>query len=129
MSSVNRDEYLAALGRDSGRITEVGATAWGIDEFVDLLLPMPMFFRYAEFAGTGETILLDASHDDRTWAITIDPGAAVRSSSESNGEVDVSVRGGLSDLYLYLLGRRTAGPVDVRGDDELLSRFRAAVVF
>jgi hypothetical protein len=101
----------------------------GIDEFVDLLLPMPMFFRYAEFAGTGETILLDASHDDRTWAITIDPGAAVRSSSESNGEVDVSVRGGLSDLYLYLLGRRTAGPVDVRGDDELLSRFRAAVVF
>jgi len=53
----------------------------------------------------------------------------VRSSSESNGEVDVSVRGGLSDLYLYLLGRRTAGQVDVRGDDEVLSRFRAAVVF
>jgi hypothetical protein len=56
MSSVNRDEYLAALGRDSGRITEVGATAWSVRvpscpewTVFDLMRHVGTFHRYVSY--------------------------------------------------------------------------------
>lgn len=42
---------------------------------------------------------------------------------------DVSLRGRPSDLYLFFLGDRPAGPLDIRGDQEMLVRWRGTVGF
>jgi hypothetical protein len=98
-----------------------------IDEFLGLLVPM--FYKYDHFAGTGQTIFLDSGELDTGWLLTVNADTTEWQRTRTGTAADVTVRGSLSDLYLFCWGRPPAEPLDVRGDEDMLVRWQAAAAF
>ena len=100
----------------------------GISEFLDVL--MPLFFKYDQFAGAGQTIRLEPTDGDRaSWVINVGADSIAWSRQIDDSASGATARGSASDLYLWFLGRITTDPVDVTGDAAMLERWRAAVAF
>ncbi len=100
--------------------------AAGIEDFLEVLVPL--FFKYPGFKGTGQTIHVQATDSDDEWSITV--GEDTMSWHRGcEGTANVKVRGDLSDLYLFFWGRQTANPLNVIGDNELLTRWQTALAF
>ncbi|MET0147083.1 MAG: maleylpyruvate isomerase family mycothiol-dependent enzyme [Ilumatobacteraceae bacterium] len=98
-------------------------SAEGIDEFLDLL--MPLFFRYADFAGRGEVIRLQPTDDvGGAWMITMDADTTNWSRQVEDAPADAAVRASLNNLYLFFLGRHTDESMQVTGDTAMLSEGR-----
>lgn len=97
----------------------------GIDEVLGLWVPMA--FKYAEFAGVGRAIRLHAIDGDDGWLITVNAETTEWRRGHEEG-VDVTARGALSDLYLFIWNRRSADQLDVLGDMDLLTRWQAAAI-
>ena len=103
-------------------------SAEGIDEFLDLL--MPLFFRYADFAGRGEVIRLEPTDDvGGAWMITMDVDTTNWWRQVEDAPADAAVRVSRNNLYLFFLGRHTDEPIQVTGDTAMLARWQKAVGF
>ena len=69
--------------------------------------------------GGGETVHLHATDGDGEWLLQFGPeGIAV---SREHAKGDVAVRGPVSDLLLYLVGRRGLEGFDIFGDESVLT--------
>jgi len=91
---------------------------------------MPLFFKYDQFAGAGQTIRLEPTDGDRAaWVINVGADSSDWSRQIGNSASGATARGTASDLYLWFLGGSPANPVDVTGDAAMLERWRAAVAF
>jgi uncharacterized protein (TIGR03083 family) len=113
---------------DTPRPFDAPLAVAAIDEFLEVL--QPLFFKYDDFRGTGETISLAPTDDDGgAWAISITADTTTWCRRAEQTEADGTVRGGVSDLYLFFLGRQAAGRLDVMGDTEMLTRWQAAIGF
>ena len=99
-----------------------------IDEFLDVIVPP--FFKFADFAGTGQVVRLESTEADNVWLIMVtgDTTEWARHSAVTTA-ADVSACGTLSDLYLSLWGRPTVERLGVEGDASLLARWFAACAF
>ena len=98
----------------------------GIDELLELWVPMR--FDYVPFQGTSHTIQLQATDSDDGWVIVVEDDTTRWSRGHDAGS-DVTARGSLDDLYLFVWARLATDRLDVRGDGELLVRWqRAAAV-
>jgi hypothetical protein len=88
-----------------------------------------MFYKYDDFTGTGQTIFLDSGELDTGWLLTVNADTTEWQRTRTGTAADVTVRGSLSDLYLFCWGRPPAEPLDVRGDEDMLVRWQAAAAF
>ena len=105
-----------------------GLAADAIDEFLDVI--SPPFFKYADFAGTGQTLRLESTDCGDVWLITVmaDRTEWARKPAETTA-ADVTACGSSSDLYLSLWGRSTTEPLVVQGDGAILDHWLAAGAF
>lgn len=95
----------------------------GIDEFIALL---PFRWWTDPPRGDGERIVFVCDDVAAEWVIRLEPSGMSRA---GRGEGDVVVRGGASELFLSLLGRRPASAVEISGDRALPQRWQAAAAF
>ena len=124
-TAIHRWDAEGAVG--TPRAVPPALAADAIEEFLEVLVPL--FFKYAKFAGTGETVRFESTDSDDGWLITTtaDTTAWRRCGSETRG--DVTARGSVSDLYLFCWGRAPADAFEVLGDQALLDRWQAAAAF
>jgi uncharacterized protein (TIGR03083 family) len=94
----------------------------GIDEVVEVWVPL--CFDYAAFGGTGQRIHLHGTDVDGEWLITVDADATRL--GHVHEDADVTVRGGVGDLYLLSWNRIGPSRFEVAGDETLLTRWQAA---
>ena len=94
----------------------------GVDEFIEVVLPA----LGARAGGDGGTIHLhatDGADGAGEWLLTLTPDGVEATNGHAKG--DVAVRGTASDLDLLLWGRRSLDDLEVFGDAELFSSWRA----
>jgi uncharacterized protein (TIGR03083 family) len=101
---------------------EPALAADGIDELLEVWVPL--CFDYSRFGGNGQTIHLHGTDGDGEWFITVDGDTTV--TRHAHDDADVTVRGGLGDLYLLSWNRLDPSRLDVTGDHELLARWQAS---
>lgn len=92
----------------------------GIDERLENLVPSMNFQPEgaAALVGRGETVHLHATDADGEWLLRFGPDGFTSTAEHAKG--DVAVRGAVSDLLLYLVGRRGLDGFDVFGDAGVL---------
>ena len=95
----------------------------GVDEWLALL----PFGGPRGLAGNGETVHLHCTDTEGEWVVTL--GADGPTTKRAHEKSDVAVRGGASDLNLFVLGRVELAAFEVFGDADLLARFEAATGF
>jgi uncharacterized protein (TIGR03083 family) len=127
-TGVHRADAELALGRDPAYEPEVAAD--GIDEFLEIL---PATRRWGgpvrHLRGTGERILLRPGDLPGHWVVRLTPDGfdATRAGSVRVPKADATIAGTVTDLYLWLWGRRghqEPGRFTVTGDGGLLDRWR-----
>lgn len=93
----------------------------GVDEIVDVMLPMRP--RWAETArrGAGERYHFHRTDGPGEWLVTFAPDGPVVTREHARG--DVALRGSASDLLLWLWHRIRADRLEVFGDTALVDRF------
>ena len=91
----------------------------GIDE----LLTMIQAFANPALVGSGETLHFHCTDVEGEWLVRM--GADGVQVEREHAKGDVAARGGASDLLLWLEGRATLEPIDVFGDEALLTRWRS----
>ena len=128
--AIHRWDSEQATGRRSS--FDPALAADGVDELTEYWVQQPRHlrwpgysFRWAEFGGSGETIHLHADDSDDGWLMTVteDNTQARRGHDE---QAEVVARSTLGDLYLFMWRRRTVDQLEVHGNKELLTRWRAA---
>jgi uncharacterized protein (TIGR03083 family) len=116
--AIHRLDAELALGRP-GPIHPAVAAA-GVDEFFDVVCTD---WHPDALAGRDASVHLHAAEGGE-WTATWAGGVVTWDRSHAKG--DVAVRGEVADLLALLWGRPTAGPVEVLGNDALLSDLLAA---
>jgi uncharacterized protein (TIGR03083 family) len=128
-TAVHRGDLEIALGRvpEYDRALAVD----GVDEFLTVLPAAASFEpRIRALTGDGETLHLHATDTDTgvlslaaEWLITLEPTGFRWSHTHAKGAA--AVRGPVSELYLFLWGRRTpqAKEIEVLGDHTLLDHW------
>lgn len=121
---VHRCDLDIALGRDPA----VGAdnAADGVDELLDNLESAAAFTPKIEnLRGGGETLVFDAADIGARWRFELLPdrfGWRREDGAGNAADADAVVRGGVSDVFLFLWGRRKLGDpaLEFSGDEQLL---------
>lgn len=120
-TAIHRWDVEDALGPPNGFDRALAID--GIDELLEIWVPMT--FKYGDFGTTSRTIELRVSDGDDAWAITVGAESTVWHRGDGEG-AEVTARGRSSDLYLFAWNRRSADPLEVVGDRDLLARWQAA---
>jgi hypothetical protein len=94
----------------------------GVDELLDLWVPDR--FDHAAFAGKGETIELVPADGGDPWSIVVGAESTTWRRGPRSGEPDVSARGPVAELYLFVWSRWPADRLAVTGDRDLLARWQ-----
>ncbi|MFD0686857.1 maleylpyruvate isomerase family mycothiol-dependent enzyme [Actinomadura fibrosa] len=125
-SAVHRCDLDIALGREPAVAPATAAD--GVDELLGNLECAAAFAPKIEnLRGDGETLAFDAGDIGARWIFRLLPDRFEWSrhalpAAGGAESADAAVRGGVSDVYLFLWGRRKLGDpaLDVTGDDDLL---------
>lgn len=113
----------AQSARGASRPIGAALSADGIDEMITTLVEA----RARSGQAGGETMLLQATDADRQWLVTLlADGIHV---GPPNGAAALTLRGTAGDLELLLYGRPTPGPVERRGDEEVLDGWYREFIF
>ena len=121
-TAVHRWDAENALGSATGGF-DPGVASDGIEELLELWVPIT--FDYEPFRGTSQTIQLDATDSDDGWVIVVEDDTTRWSRGQEPGS-NVTARGSLDDLYLFVWARRAIDRLDVHGDQGLLARWQQA---
>ncbi|TDD67473.1 maleylpyruvate isomerase family mycothiol-dependent enzyme [Actinomadura rubrisoli] len=123
-TAVHRCDLDIALGRDPEVPAETAAD--GVDELLGNLESAAVFAPKVEnLRGDGETLAFDARDIGARWLFRLLPDHFewTRHDAPAGGQdADAVVSGGVSDLFLFLWGRRKLGDphLEFSGDDDLL---------
>ena len=120
-TAMHRWDAEHAVGTAAG--FDKALAADGIDELLGVMVPM--FFKHADFAGSGQTIHLHETGGDTGWSIKA-KADNIEWRHEHNESADVTAIGSLNDLYLFMWNRLPADELDVLGDEQLLTRWLTA---
>jgi uncharacterized protein (TIGR03083 family) len=90
--------------------------ASGLEEFLELL---PQYWSHD---GSGESLHIHATDADAEWLLRCEPSGL--RCERGHAKADVALRGGASDLHLFLWGRVPRDRLDVIGDLESFPLFR-----
>lgn len=93
----------------------------GIEEMCQVFLPAATG---QPIGGSGESLHLHATDTDGEWTITMHADRVDVARGHAQG--DAAIRGAARDLLLQVWGRDPIGDVEVFGDVDVVSRFRAA---
>ena len=93
----------------------------GIDEVLDVMVPMRRHWAQSTRTGAGESYHFHRTDGPGEWLVRFEPDRVVITREHARG--DVAVRGAASDLLLFLWHRIPADRLDVFGDAALLERF------
>jgi uncharacterized protein (TIGR03083 family) len=88
----------------------------GIDEMLMMFRDDPAYAENTD-RRRGQTILLREDHGPGRWLVTF--GDAGVTTAPAEGPADATVAGSASDLWLFIMGRRTAEEMHVEGDKDL----------
>lgn len=121
-TAVHRWDAQSALGAPDPIAADLATD--GIDELLDVLAPMVPRERFDLDDRTAHLHALDGTGE---WFVTFDAEAPARV-ERVHARGDVAVRGTASQLLLALWGREPDG-VEVLGDADVFTRWRAAVAF
>jgi uncharacterized protein (TIGR03083 family) len=124
-TAIHRWDAEGAVGTPAPLSPELGAA--GIDDFLEVLVPL--FFKYPAFGGSGQIIRLESIDSNDEWSIAVGEDTTDWRRGAAKASADVTVRGELSDLYLFFWGRATSNPLDVIGDTDLIARWQTALAF
>lgn len=117
-TAVHRWDAQAAMAKP--RPIEAALASDGVDEWLTVFALSRSRARSRQ-TGAGETFHFHCTDIDGEWIVRFDgPGVQVRA---EHGKADVALRGGASDLLLFLWGRRGAEALEILGDESLLSRW------
>ncbi len=97
----------------------------GIDEFFLNLSAHPGLSQTV--SGNGQTIHLHCTDTAGEWLIALTPAGVVVTAEHAKG--DVAVRGPVSDVLLYVIGRLSPERLDVYGDAALALHWQAIAKF
>lgn len=118
-TAVHRWDAQLAHGAPDPIESELAAD--GIDESLDVMLPMRLTWAEAPRRGTGETYHFHRTDGPGEWLVRFAPDGPVITREHAKG--DVAVRGAASDLLLFLWQRIPAERLEVFGDAALLARY------
>jgi hypothetical protein len=119
-TAIHRWDVQGAVGQPDA--FEPALAADGIDEVIELWVPLR--FDYGSFRGTGQRIHFHGTDFDGEWLITVD--AERTRLGHVHEDADVTVSGGVGDLYLLSWNHADPSRFEVVGDERLLTRWRAA---
>lgn len=128
-NTVHRCDADVAAGREPA--VDAGIAADGIEELLALLPVAPMIApKTANLRGKGEVLALAAPDAGARWLVRLQPDgftwtredAAADPGGPDVSDAQAAVRGNVSDLFLFLWGRRKLGDprLEFSGDDALL---------
>ncbi len=119
------DPWIRRLPDPLGRF---GTPRYGIDELLEFWVLRT--FKYVDFGGSGQTIHLHATDDDDDddgWLVSVN--AATTDWRQGHNETaGVTASGRSSDLYLFRWNRFPSDRLEVKGDKDSLTRWRAAAI-
>ena len=95
---------------------EPDLAASGLEEFLELLP------RYWSPDGAGESLSLHATDADAEWVLRCEPSGL--RCERGAAKADVALRGGASDLHLFMWGRVPRDRLEVSGHLERFPLFR-----
>jgi uncharacterized protein (TIGR03083 family) len=119
-TSLHRWDAESAIGAPTPIAPELAVD--GIDELFDTFLPRVAPER---LGGDGATVHLHATDTAGEWVLRFDADAVRIERTHRKG--DVAARGSVSDLLLFLYGRRSPSDLEVFGDATLLDRWQGAI--
>ena len=119
-TAIHRWDAQNAAGHPDG--FEPAVAVDGIDEMMELWIPRA--FNLGQFGGRGQTIQLEGIDGDASWLITVE--ADRTEWRRGHNGADVSARGRLGDLYLFVWSRLDPAELEVRGELEMLRRWQEA---
>jgi uncharacterized protein (TIGR03083 family) len=93
----------------------------GIDEVLDVMVPMRRAWAETPRTGTGEAYHFHRTDGPGEWLVRFEPDRVVVTREHARG--DVAVRGTASDLLLFLWQRIPAERLKVFGEAAVLERF------
>lgn len=120
-TTVHRWDGENALGDADPIASDLAAD--GVDEVITALLPHVIWSGGPPEGArpTGETVHLHRTDGPGEWLLRFTPAGLEATREHAAG--DVAVRGGASDLLLFLWGRASAERLEVPGDETLLDRW------
>jgi uncharacterized protein (TIGR03083 family) len=119
-TSIHRYDAQLAAGR-----VEPLAGSLAVDGVDELFAVIPYWPAKPSPRGDGETLHLHCTDREGEWLVKLAPDGIEVTREHAKG--DVAVRGGASDLLLFLYGRVGTDALEVFGDTELLARFRELI--
>lgn len=118
-TAIHRWDAQLAHGRPDPVEPELAAD--GIDEILDIHIPARRGWTDSARQGAGEIYHFHRTDGPGEWVIRFAPDGPVVSREHLKG--DVAVRGGASDLFLFLWHRIAADRLETFGDPALLDRY------
>ncbi len=113
-----------ALGRPDPLVVDVACD--GVDEFLAVMLPRQI--QGQPDSWTGQSFRLQRTDGDREWTVRLGPGTEL-TLGPTTGQVDVTLRGPASSLYLWCLTRSPTTELEVSGDRSVADRWNSEIAF
>lgn len=123
-TAIHRWDTQLAHGQEAPIVSDLARD--GIDEVFDVIVPVRKIWGERGWArpsrpGSGESYHFHRTDGDGEWLLRFD--GDLPTITREHARADVAVRGGASDLFLFLWHRIPADRLEILGDRALLDRY------